>query len=109
MQGKTVICHCPPRCATLAAMDMIDAVMDKAGFMRRRHRIAELLAQGGLYAQLWARQSGGLFWRGRTLKNVPPCGPPPKSYSAQAGIQWLALTPSSQPEEKTEWIPAFAR
>ena len=58
MEGKTVIAIAH-RLSTIAAMDRL-VVMDQG-------RIAEvgdhqsLLAQGGLYARLWARQSGGFL------------------------------------------------
>jgi len=58
MQGKTVlaIAH---RLSTIAAMDRL-VVMDK-GVIVEMGSHAELLQQGGLYASLWARQSGGFI------------------------------------------------
>lgn len=58
MQGKTVIAIAH-RLSTIAAMDRL-IVLDEG-------RIAEegdhqsLLARGGLYARLWAHQSGGFL------------------------------------------------
>jgi len=58
MEGKTVIAIAH-RLSTIARMDRI-VVLDQG-------RIAELgshgslLAQNGIYAQLWARQSGGFI------------------------------------------------
>ncbi len=58
MQGKTVlaIAH---RLSTTAAMDRL-VVMDKGAIVEMGSH-AELLQQGGLYASLWARQSGGFI------------------------------------------------
>ena len=58
MQGKTVlaIAH---RLSTIAAMDRL-VVMD-AGRIIEQGSHAELLAANGLYARLWARQSGGFL------------------------------------------------
>jgi ATP-binding cassette subfamily B multidrug efflux pump len=58
MQGKTVlaIAH---RLSTIAALDRL-VVMD-AGRIIEQGRHAELIAAGRLYAELWARQSGGFI------------------------------------------------
>ena len=58
MQGKTVIAIAH-RLSTIAALDRL-IVMD-AGHIVEEGSHAELLAQGGLYARLWARQSGGFL------------------------------------------------
>ena len=58
MQGKTVIAIAH-RLSTIAAMDRL-IVMD-AGRIVEQGSHAQLLAQGGLYAQLWKRQSGGFL------------------------------------------------
>jgi ATP-binding cassette subfamily B multidrug efflux pump len=58
MQGKTVIAIAH-RLSTIAQMDRI-LVMD-AGRIVEEGAHADLLAQGGLYAQFWARQSGGFM------------------------------------------------
>ena len=58
MQGKTVIAIAH-RLSTIAQMDRI-LVMD-AGRIVEEGSHADLLAQGGLYAQFWARQSGGFM------------------------------------------------
>jgi ATP-binding cassette, subfamily B, multidrug efflux pump len=59
MQGKTVIAIAH-RLSTIAAMDRI-VVLD-AGRIAEQGSHAELLARaGGLYAQFWARQSGGFI------------------------------------------------
>ena len=58
MQGKTVIAIAH-RLSTIAQMDRI-LVMD-AGRIVEEGTHSDLLAQGGLYAQFWARQSGGFM------------------------------------------------
>jgi len=58
MQGKTVIAIAH-RLSTIAVMDRL-VVMD-AGRIVETGTHAELLAHGGLYAQLWQRQSGGFL------------------------------------------------
>lgn len=58
MQGKTVIAIAH-RLSTIAALDRL-IVMDQGRIVEQgTHR--ELLAQGGLYASLWAHQSGGFL------------------------------------------------
>jgi ATP-binding cassette subfamily B multidrug efflux pump len=58
MQGKTVlaIAH---RLSTIAALDRL-IVMDQ-GLIVEEGSHAELVAQGGLYSELWTRQSGGFL------------------------------------------------
>lgn len=58
MEGKTVIAIAH-RLSTIAAMDRI-VVLD-AGQIAEQGSHAELLARNGLYAQFWARQSGGFL------------------------------------------------
>ena len=57
-RGRTVlaIAH---RLSTIAAMDRL-VVLD-GGRVAEQGSHAELVAAGGLYARLWARQSGGLL------------------------------------------------
>ncbi|MDQ0454497.1 ABC transporter ATP-binding protein [Rhizobium paknamense] len=58
MAGKTVlaIAH---RLSTIAALDRL-VVIDKGRIIEEGSH-ADLLAKGGLYAELWARQSGGII------------------------------------------------
>jgi ABC-type multidrug transport system, ATPase and permease components len=58
MGGKTVIAIAH-RLSTIAAMDRL-VVLDRGAIVEQgRHE--ELVRQGGLYADLWARQSGGFL------------------------------------------------
>ncbi|MBJ2151126.1 ABC transporter ATP-binding protein [Paracoccus sp. IB05] len=58
MQGKTVIAIAH-RLSTIAEMDRIVVLDD--GRVAEQGSHAELLAQNGLYARFWARQSGGFI------------------------------------------------
>ena len=58
MEGKTVVAIAH-RLSTIAAMDRL-IVLDRGRIVEQGD--ASPLAQGGLYARLWAHQSGG-FWR----------------------------------------------
>ena len=58
MEGKTVIAIAH-RLSTIAHMDRI-LVMDEGRIVEDGSH-SELLAQGGLYAGFWARQSGGFI------------------------------------------------
>jgi ATP-binding cassette, subfamily B, multidrug efflux pump len=58
MSGKTVIAIAH-RLSTIAAMDRL-IIMD-AGRIIEQGAHADLLRRGGLYAQLWSRQSGGFL------------------------------------------------
>jgi ATP-binding cassette subfamily B multidrug efflux pump len=58
MDGKTVIAIAH-RLSTIARMDRL-IVMDQGRILETGSH-AELIARGGLYAELWARQSGGFI------------------------------------------------
>lgn len=58
MQGKTVIAIAH-RLSTIAAMDRL-IVMDQGRIVEQGSH-AELIDAGGIYARLWARQSGGFI------------------------------------------------
>jgi energy-coupling factor transporter ATP-binding protein EcfA2 len=58
MEGKTVVAIAH-RLSTIAAMDRL-IVLDKGRIVEEGDHHS-LLAQGGLYARLWAHQSGGFL------------------------------------------------
>ncbi len=58
MQGKTVIAIAH-RLSTIAAMDRL-VIMDRGRIVEEGSH-GDLLARGGLYAELWRRQSGGFL------------------------------------------------
>jgi ATP-binding cassette subfamily B multidrug efflux pump len=58
MEGKTVVAIAH-RLSTIAAMDRL-VVMDQGRIVEQGTH-AQLLASGGLYARLWAHQSGGFL------------------------------------------------
>ena len=58
MAGKTVIAIAH-RLSTIASMDRL-VVMDRGQIVEQGSH-AQLLAKGGVYAKLWARQSGGFL------------------------------------------------
>jgi ABC-type multidrug transport system fused ATPase/permease subunit len=58
MFGKTVIAIAH-RLSTIAAMDRL--IVLEQGCLIEEGKHADLLRRGGLYAQLWARQSGGFL------------------------------------------------
>jgi ATP-binding cassette subfamily B multidrug efflux pump len=58
MEGKTVIAIAH-RLSTIAAMDRL-IVMDKGNIVEQGTH-SELIKQGGIYAQLWAHQTGGFL------------------------------------------------
>ena len=60
MKGKTVIAIAH-RLSTIAAMDRL-VIMDEGAIVETGSH-AELVKRGGIYAQLWARQSGGFLAR----------------------------------------------
>jgi ATP-binding cassette subfamily B multidrug efflux pump len=70
MEGKTVIAIAH-RLSTIAAMDRL-IVLDQGRIVEQGTH-AELVAAGGLYAELWARQSGGFLVQPevREIEDVP--------------------------------------
>jgi len=64
MQGKTVlaIAH---RLSTIAALDRL-IVMDQGRIVEQGNH-SDLVSQGGLYSELWARQSGGFLAADETV------------------------------------------
>ena len=67
MEGKTVVAIAH-RLSTIAAMDRL-IVLDEGRIVEEGDH-AGLLARGGLYARLWAHQSGGFL--GETIDDTPP-------------------------------------
>ena len=67
MEGKTVVAIAH-RLSTIAAMDRL-IVLDQGRIVEEGDH-AGLLARGGLYARLWAHQSGGFL--GETIDDTPP-------------------------------------
>ncbi len=67
MEGRTVIAIAH-RLSTIARMDRL--IVLERGTIRESGTHAELLAAGGVYAQLWRRQSGGFL-----AETVPPSRP----------------------------------
>lgn len=65
MQGKTVIAIAH-RLSTIAAMDRL-IVMDRGRIVEEGTH-AQLLAQGGIYARLWAHQSGGFLGEAQRME-----------------------------------------
>ena len=68
MSGKTVIAIAH-RLSTIAAMDRL-VVLDR-GHIVETGSHEELLRQGGLYARLWAHQSGGFLGEERDEDAAP--------------------------------------
>jgi ATP-binding cassette subfamily B multidrug efflux pump len=72
MEGKTVVAIAH-RLSTIAAMDRL-VVMDRGRIVEQgSHR--ELLEAGGIYARLWAHQSGGFLGNEDEEGNVLPPAP----------------------------------
>jgi ATP-binding cassette, subfamily B, multidrug efflux pump len=69
MQGKTVVAIAH-RLSTIAAMDRL-IVLDKGHIVEEGNHYS-LLAAGGLYARLWAHQSGGFLGEDVDDARVPP-------------------------------------
>jgi len=94
MEGKTVVAIAH-RLSTIAAMDRL-VVMDKGQIVETGSH-SELLAQGGIYARLWAHQSGGFLGEedgDATMAGAADATPRPATRAAasvQHEIQGLPL------------------
>ena len=80
MEGKTVVAIAH-RLSTIAAMDRL-VVMDRGRIVEEGDH-ASLLAQGGLYARLWAHQSGGFL--GEEVDEDEAAGAAMAGYRAATG------------------------
>jgi len=80
MEGKTVVAIAH-RLSTIAAMDRL-VVMDQGRIVEQGDH-ASLLAQGGLYARLWAHQSGGFL--GEEVDEDEAAGATAAGHRAAAG------------------------
>ena len=83
MEGKTVVAIAH-RLSTIAAMDRL-IVMDRGRIVEEGTH-AQLLARGGLYARLWAHQSGGFL--GEEADDAEPAkgvAGPPTGAASSAG------------------------
>ncbi|HEY1313634.1 MAG TPA: ABC transporter ATP-binding protein, partial [Steroidobacteraceae bacterium] len=69
MEGKTVVAIAH-RLSTIAAMDRL-IVLDKGRIVEEGNHYS-LLAEGGLYARLWAHQSGGFLGEDAEENGLPP-------------------------------------
>ncbi len=69
MAGKTVIAIAH-RLSTIAAMDRL-VIMDEGRIVEEGSH-EQLIAKGGVYAKLWARQSGGFLARETTPASLEP-------------------------------------
>jgi ATP-binding cassette subfamily B multidrug efflux pump len=74
MEGKTVVAIAH-RLSTIAAMDRL-VVLDQGRIVEEGNHYS-LLAQGGLYARLWAHQSGGFLG-----EDIDDSRPSPRQISA---------------------------
>src|SRR4029450_8605545 len=68
MEGKTVVAIAHPL-STIAALDRL-IIMDKGRIVEEGDH-ATLLARGGLYARLWAHQSGGFIGAAGGDERIP--------------------------------------
>jgi ATP-binding cassette subfamily B multidrug efflux pump len=82
MEGKTVVAIAH-RLSTIAAMDRL-VVMDQGRIVETGSH-QSLLAAGGIYARLWAHQSGGFL--GEEVDDLPAsaCATAPRETSGVAG------------------------
>ncbi len=93
MEGKTVIAIAH-RLSTIAAMDRL-VVLDEGRIIEQgTHQ--ELVSAGGLYADLWARQSGGFL--GEDADDDLPATLPPDTAGAAAAALAAAAEDSGRME-----------
>ncbi len=82
MEGKTVVAIAH-RLSTIAAMDRL-VVMDQGRIVETGTHQG-LLAAGGIYARLWAHQSGGFLGEEVDDEPAPPAAAPARAISGVAG------------------------
>ena len=80
MEGKTVIAIAH-RLSTIAAMDRL-VVMDQGRIIEQGSH-EELVAKGGLYSQLWERQSGGFLLHDEIAEPTFKAGHPAREQAAE--------------------------
>jgi len=93
MEGKTVVAIAH-RLSTIAAMDRL-VVLDRGRIVEEGDH-KSLLAHGGLYARLWAHQSGGFL--GEDADDDLPATLPPETAGAAAAALAAAAEDSGRME-----------
>jgi len=99
MEGKTVVAIAH-RLSTIAAMDRL-VVLDKGRIVEQGDH-ASLLAGGGLYARLWAHQSGGFLGEDDEDSDAAATAPPVTSQEPSLTLGGRIAADSSQADALIE-------